>query len=119
VLKIHLNEDILDNNKINPLKLKIASRLGGNWYGKITQDSIYEITKPISKIGMGIDNLPKAIKSSEILTGNELAILASSESIPGKIEFPLRDGKNTLEKHILAKEFLSQGEFDKGWQILL
>ena len=119
VLKIHLNEDILDNNKINPLKLKIASRLGGNWYGKITQDSIYEITKPISKIGMGIDNLPKAIKSSKILTGNELAILASSESIPGKIEFPLRDGKNTLEKHILAKEFLSQGEFDKGWQILL
>ena len=120
VLKMHINEDVLDNNNaIDPFKLNIVSRLGSNWYGKTTKDSLYEIAKPISRMGMGIDNLPQEIRNSEILTGNELAILASAENIPEKNEFTLRDNKNTEEKHILAKEFLSQGKIKEAWQILL
>jgi flavin reductase (DIM6/NTAB) family NADH-FMN oxidoreductase RutF len=120
VLKIHINENVLDrNNAIDPFKLNIVSRLGSNWYGKTTQESLYEIAKPISRIGMGIDNLPEEIRSSEILTGNELAILASAENIPEKKEFTLRSNKNTVEKHILAKEFLSQDKAEEAWQMLL
>jgi flavin reductase (DIM6/NTAB) family NADH-FMN oxidoreductase RutF len=120
VLKMHINEDVLDNNNaIDPFKLNIVSRLGANWYGRTTQESLYEIAKPISKLGMGIDNLPQEIRNSEILTGSELAILASAENIPDKIEFTLRDNKNTEEKHILAKEFLSQAKAEEAWQILL
>ena len=120
VLKMHIDESILDeNNAIDPFKLNIVSRLGANWYGKTNKDSLYEIAKPISRIGMGIDNLPESIRNSEILTGNELAILASAENIPEKKEFTLRDKKNTEEKHILAKELLSQGKAEDAWQILL
>ena len=120
VLKIHINENVLDNNNaIDPFKLNIVSRLGSNWYGKTTKDSLYEIAKPISRMGMGIDNLPQEIRNSEILTGNELAILASAENIPSKKEFTLREEKNTTEKHILAKELLSQGKSEDAWQILL
>ena len=120
VLKMHINKNILNQKEeIDPLKLKIVSRLGASWYGKTTKESIYEIAKPISRIGMGIDNLPETIRNSKILTGNDLAILASSEKIPVKNKFNLRDNKNTSEKHILAKEFLSQGEVENAWQILL
>ena len=120
VLKIHINENILNNNEeIDPIKLKIVSRLGSNWYGKTTQESIYEIAKPISRIGMGIDNLPEEIKNSEILTGNELAILGSAEKIPLKKDFLLRNGKDLREKHILAKEFLRREKINDAWQILL
>jgi flavin reductase (DIM6/NTAB) family NADH-FMN oxidoreductase RutF len=120
VLKMHINEDVLDNNNaIDPFKLNVVSRLGSNWYGKTTKDALYEIAKPISRMGMGIDNLPQEILTSEILTGNELAILASAENIPEKNEFTLRDNKNTEEKHILAKELLSQGKSEDAWQILL
>jgi len=120
VLKMHIDESILDkNNAIDPFKLNIVSRLGANWYGKTNKDSLYEIAKPISRIGMGIDNLPEEIKNSVILTGNELAILASAENIPAKKEFTVRDKKNTEEKHILAKELLSQGKTEDAWQILL
>lgn len=120
VLKIHINENVLNtNDMIDPFKLNIVSRLGANWYGKTTQESIYEIVKPISRIGMGIDNLPEKIRRSEILTGNELAILASVENIPKKNEFILRDNKDIAEKHILAKEFLGQGKVEDAWQILL
>ncbi len=120
VLKIHINEDILNNKEeIDPIKLNIVSRLGSNWYGKTTQESLYEIAKPISRVGMGIDNLPEEIRSSEILTGNELAILASAENIPLRKDFPQRSGKHLREKHILAKEFLSQEKINDAWQILL
>jgi len=120
VLKMHIDESILDeNNAINPFKLNIVSRLGANWYGKTNKDSLYEIVKPISRMGMGIDNLPEKIRNSVLLTGNELAILASAENIPAKKEFTLRDKKNTEEKHILAKELLSQGKTEDAWQLLL
>tara|TARA_B100000902_G_scaffold90361_1_gene94048 strand:+ start:2963 stop:3805 length:843 start_codon:yes stop_codon:yes gene_type:complete len=120
ILKIHIDDSIIDeNNIIDPFKLNIISRYGRNWYGKTTQNSLYEIAKPISKIGMGFDNLPDEIKKSEILTGNDLAILASAENIPDKIDFPIRNDKNISEKHILAKAFLKEGETEKAWQILL
>ena len=120
ILKIHIDVAILDEqNAIDPFKLNIVSRLGANWYGKTNKESLYKIAKPISRIGMGIDNLPDEIRNSEILTGHELAILASAENIPEKKEFTLTGNKNTEEKHILAKEFLSQGKIEEAWQIIL
>ena len=118
VLKMHIDESILDeNNAIDPFKLNIVSRLGSNWYGKTTKESLYEIVKPISRIGMGIDNLPENIRNSEILTGNELAILASTESIPDKKSE--ESNLNTTEKHQKAKQLLQEGKCEEAWQILL
>ena len=120
ILKIHINEDILDSEKnIDPLKLNALSRLGGNWYGKATKDSLFELEKPIGKIGIGIDKLPSEIRNSDILTGNDLAILSSLEKIPEKIDCPERENLNIQEKHILVKQLLYKGQADKAWQILL
>jgi len=118
ILKMHIEESILDeNNEIDPFKLNIVSRLGSNWYGKTTKDSLYEIAKPISRMGMGMDNLPQEIRNSSILTGNELAILASSEKIP---ENNSSESQLTiLEKHQKAKQFLFEGRTEEAWQILL
>ena len=119
IIKIHLQEEIMDSkNKIDPVKLDLVSRLGGSWYGKTTSESLYEITKPISNIGIGIDNLPKEILSSKILSGSDLAMLASVDSIP-KSKNNKSDSLKTEEKHILAKELISKGETQKAWQKLL
>jgi flavin reductase (DIM6/NTAB) family NADH-FMN oxidoreductase RutF len=120
VLKIHIDEAILDaDENIDPLKLNALSRLGGSWYGKATKDSLFQLEKPIGKISMGFDNLPKEIRNSSILSRSDLAILASLEEIPAKTDFLEREEKNTAEKHILAKKYLSQGNVNDAWQILL
>ena len=120
VLKIHIDEAILDaDENIDPLKLNALSRLGGNWYGKATKDSLFQLEKPIGKISMGFDNLPKEIRNSSILSGSDLAILASLEEIPAKTDFLEREGKNIAEKHTLAKKYLSQGNVNDAWQVLL
>ena len=119
ILKIHIDEKIMDHeNKIDPLKLDIVSRLGHSWYGETTSESIFEIAKPISKIGIGFDGLPEEILNSSILTGNELAMLASVDTIPSqknKESITL----NTEEKHILAKKMLEQAKIIEAWQILI
>ena len=118
VLKMHINKSILNEfNEIDPFKLNVVSRLGANWYGKTTKDSLYEIAKPISKKGMGVDNLPLHIRNSKILTGNELAILASREGVPEKSE---RNNNLSIdEKHLKAKKYLSKGKYEEAWQILI
>tara|TARA_B100000945_G_scaffold280795_1_gene248135 strand:+ start:453 stop:1286 length:834 start_codon:yes stop_codon:yes gene_type:complete len=119
IVNIHINEEILDEeNKIDPLKLDIISRLGRSWYGKTSKESIFEITKPISKIGIGFDNLPKEILNSSILTGHDLAMLASVDTIP-KQKNKETISLETEEKHILAKEMLTQGKIIEAWEILI
>ena len=111
VLKAHINDNILgEKGNIDPFRMNIVSRYGGNWYGKTTKDSLYEIAKPISSKGMGFDKLPENIKNSNILSGNDLAILASAENIPAKIKLNERENKSIEEKHIFAKKLLSQGK---------
>ena len=100
------------------LQLKIVSRLGGSWYGKTNQESLYKMSKPISKIGIGFDHLPVNIKNSSILSGADLAALASVEKIPNKKNITSIE-KNTKEKHILAKKLISEGEIKSAWQELL
>tara|TARA_B100000902_G_scaffold399848_1_gene472982 strand:- start:2835 stop:3668 length:834 start_codon:yes stop_codon:yes gene_type:complete len=118
ILKIHINQSVLDqNNDIDPFALNIVSRYGGNWYGKSIKDSLYEIVKPHSSKGIGIDQLPLEIKDSTILTGNELAILASVEKIPMKQKVNLKFSKD--ERHSKAKSLLLEGKIKEAWQILL
>ena len=120
VLAIHIDEAILDaENNIDPLKIDLVSRLGGNWYGKTTKDSLFKINKPTGEIGIGIDQLPEHIRNSAILTGNDLAILAESTEVPAKDHAETSEEKTEEEKHKLAKEYLNQGKADLAWQILL
>lgn len=120
ILKIHIDKSILDvNEDIDPFKLNIVSRYGGDWYGKTTKNSLYKIAKPISKVGMGIDRLPDTIKNSSILSGSDLAILASIEEVPIKNDLQSNTNRNLEEKHILAKQFLKEGNALEAWKILL
>lgn len=120
ILKIHIDKSLLDvNENIDPFKLNIVSRYGGDWYGKTTKNSLYKIAKPISKVGMGIDRLPDTIKNSSILSGSDLATLASIEEMPIKDNLQSNTNRNLEEKHILAKQLLKEGNALEAWKILL
>ncbi len=78
ILMMHIHEDVLDNaGKIDQRKLDLACRLGGNWYARVNGNNIFEVKKPNSELGIGIDNLPGSIKGSNILTGNHLGQLSN------------------------------------------
>ena len=118
VLKFHVNEKIMNHNfEIDPKKLDAVSRHGGNFYGKTTEDSIFEIPKPKAKIGMGFDKLPEKIRTSSVLSGNELAILASYEDIPKK-DPDFVCNLTSLQTHEEAKKLINMSQVDLALAIL-
>ena len=73
VVKIHINEAVLNaNGMIDQHKIDLVSRMGGDWYCRSDQNSMFEIKKPITTCGIGFDVLPDDIRNSKILTGNDL-----------------------------------------------
>ena len=135
ILKIHISIDVLDDNQmIDQQKIDLIARMGGNWYSRTEKKSMFEITKPITTIGIGFDELPIEILNSNILTGNELGKLAGIESLPNEtavndfklielseIFLKFEDDAKKLEfsLHKKAKEFLHQNDLEAAWKTLL
>ena len=125
ILRIHIRETVLnDQNQIDTNKLDLVARMGDNWYCRAHGEALFEVAKPITTIGIGIDQIPESIRHSRILTGNNLGLLASIEKLPCTeevLEFKktLRTFTDTDEKHIYAKTLLEQNKLMEAWMVLL
>jgi len=87
ILLMHIQEDILgDDGMIDQHKIRLVGRLGKDYYVRAFGDALFEVEKPLQKIGIGIDALPGYIRNSRILTGNELGQLGNVECLPGEEE---------------------------------
>ncbi len=133
ILMMHINENILDENgNIDQKKLDLAARLGGNWYTRANASTIFEVEKPNTHVGIGVDYLPENIRNSKILTGNNLGQLANVSETPF-VDPAFEDDKlkNIFqyyatdpeemenELHLYAKELLDKGKVKEAWQVLL
>lgn len=136
VIAIHINESILDENgAIDPFKLSPVARLGGSWYSRITPDSLFQIPKPLSNLGIGVDAIPEVIRTSPILTGNNLGRLGNVMDLPSEDEVQgfskseeiqemrirfKNDPESWLDHlHLRAKEELEAGNVSTAWKFLL
>lgn len=126
VLKLHISEHILDeNNEINQEKLDLVARGGGSYYIR-AKEGFLKIPKPLRTLGMGVDALPKNIRDSNFLTGNDLGLLGNVEALPSTTEVDKfwannvhQEIKTTKEKHQKAQEYLRKGQVQMAWCILL
>ena len=123
---IHIDESILNEaGKIDPNKIDLVGRMGGNWYCRASQDAIFEVKKPLTTLGIGIDQIPSFIRNSDILSGNDLGILGNVEHIPSMEEVEQFCTTNNLKNensttlHQKAKELLNHGNTMDAWKTLL
>ncbi len=125
VVMIHVSEDVLDANKgIDQKKIDLVARMGGNWYCRAHGDALFEIEKPLTTIGIGVDQIPAAIKNSNVFTGNNLGQLGNVEQLPTKEEIDsykstLNKFSNNDELHKFAKTLLEGGKVKEAWMALL
>ena len=93
VVCMHIDDNILDENKrIDPNKIDLVARMGGDYYCRASGSAVFEVHKPNVELGIGVDALPAAIRHSKILTGNNLGMLGNCTSIPVVSELP-QDGR--------------------------
>ncbi len=130
VVKIHINEAVLDENgTIDPMKIDLVSRLGGNWYSRANH-GLFEVEKPLATLGIGVDLIPDFVKESPIFNGNDLGKLGNVESLPTNEEITIFVKQNfevkgvlsaddEVKKYQLAKEYLDKNEVLTAWKVLL
>lgn len=133
VLCMHIADDLLDaDKKVDQQKLHLVARLGGNWYCHVTPENLFQVEKPNTKLGIGMDALPQSIRNSAILTGNHLGQLANVHSLPAiNPSFEDEHLKNIVrhfsinlsdmetELHRYAAQLLDAGKVDTALQVLL
>lgn len=133
VLCMHINDEVLNaDGRIDPHKIDLVARMGGDYYCRASGNAVFEVAKPNIELGIGIDALPEAIRNSSILTGNDLGMLGNTTSIPvvdtvlydDRLTNIIRDNTGNqqalyTELHTYAKELLDAGDVHKAWQVLL
>jgi len=137
VVLAHFKEDILgEKDAIDPFKLDAVARMGGNWYCRANSEALFEIPKPNTKKGIGVDEIPEKIRESNILTGNNIGRLGNIETLPSqefieKVREENIELKNLLTRldksheqftealHLLAQKYLAKGKLEEAWAILL
>ena len=133
VLKLHLDENLLDENrKFIQANLELIARLGGDYYCHVSTKNLFVVPKPNIKLGIGIDALPASIRNSRLLTGNHLGMLANVNVMP--VVEPAFDDEHLknifqyysinpedMEKevHAYAVKLLDQNKIYEAWQVLL
>jgi flavin reductase (DIM6/NTAB) family NADH-FMN oxidoreductase RutF len=130
VLRIHIDESILDENgAIDQYKIDLVSRLGGNWYSRSNQ-GLFEVPKPLSTLGIGVDAIPNFIKESTVFNGNDLGMLGNIEALPTMEEVSIFVKQNFAVKgvlssddvvkvHLEAKKYLDSNDVFSAWKVLL
>lgn len=133
VQRIHVHTEFLnEDGKLDNTKLDLVGRMGANWYTRANEDSLFEIPKPLQTKGIGVDQLPKHVRESELLTANNLGRLGNIEQLPSREEISEAREFRTVaaaytqfehdelrnEIHRLAKIELDAGNAQKALTIL-
>lgn len=135
VVRMHIHEDILDENgRISMHKIDLVARMGGDFYCRANGEALFEVEKPLTTLGIGVDQIPKRIRQSTYFDGNDLGKLGNIEKLPTDAElaefaqhwkvkeiFEKSDnGMEVHEKlHQYAKELLDENKTAKAWKALL
>lgn len=121
VILAHFSEDILDKNgRIDQRKTDWVARMGGDWYARASGSALFEIPKPSTQRGIGVDMIPEFIKSNPLFTGNDLGRLGNIEQLPNSTEIEAFKIHHLGQDHLLfAKELLSEGKTKEAWLALL
>ena len=130
VVKIHISEDVLDGKGgIDQHKIDLIARMGGNWYTRATP-GLFEVEKPLTTLGIGVDAIPDDAKKSGIFAGNDLGILGNVEVLPTTDDVKaflnenpeITNWVNNNNSELIykkAKAFLSLNQVSKAWKTIL
>lgn len=133
VIRMHIDDSLLDENKkMDQRKIHHVARLGGDWYCVVNESNLFQVEKPNTKLGIGLDNLPLSVRNSTVLTGNELGQLGNVHEMPVVDAsydddhlkqiiqyYSLNPEEMEKELHLHAKKLLAQGKIREAWQVLL
>lgn len=146
VVAFHVADSAMSGGKIDPRRLDLVGRMGGGFYARTTD--LFEAAQPLHAC-IGIDELPEHVRTSPVLTGNDLAQLAYVPVLPmldgsypqfdetyraDSFEIELAAGNpdgalfvllnsprrhDRLQLHRVAQLLIKQGRIADAWQTVM
>ena len=104
VVKMHFRSEYLTDGMLDTEKLDLVGRMGGIWYNQASGSSLFEIPKPLSTLGIGIDALSAAVRNSPILTGNDLGRLGNLDALPTEVEIRIVQASDLYQSILTSAE---------------
>lgn len=120
VLKIHINKDVIGaDGKIDQTKIDLVGRMGGSWYCRTTPDALFQLAQPMQAT-IGYDALPENIKNSQILSANDIGMLAALTAIPdAEIVAFIKEKYGTENREETAKKLIAFGNSAEALALLM
>lgn len=129
---LHIQDAYLNPaGQLDTEKLDLVARMGANWYCRASGDALFEIPKPLTTKGIGVDQLPTTVRRSAVLTGNQLGRLGNLEKLPSPealeraAELPdvaaalrLEGDAQISALHQLAAKYLESGKAETALAIV-
>ena len=100
---ISMTRSWMRKGSIDQRRLQHVARLGGDWYCKVDEHNLFQVEKPNTHLGIGMDALPAPIRNSRILSGNDLGQLANVHEIP-TVDPSFHDRPATADLSILFRQ---------------
>jgi flavin reductase (DIM6/NTAB) family NADH-FMN oxidoreductase RutF len=129
VLLIHIKDEVLNAfGGIDPYKMDAVARMGNDYYCRAQGENIFVVPKPNEKTGIGYDQLPEQVRTSSVLTGNDLGQLGNIQQLPDQKsidefknlpEVELAASYGITGLHKLAQSYLREGKLEEAWRVLL
>ena len=117
VLTAHFQKGLIDQEyQVKVENLNLMGRLGQDYYTKVDNNSLFQVEKSSSKIGIGWDKLPKEISENDYLTGNEIAKLSNITSLPDKAL--IGKASKDFEVYKNVKKLIKKNRIVEAWELL-
>lgn len=130
MIKLHISDEVMTaDGVVDQEQLDLVARAGGSFYSR-AKLGFFEIPKPLTTLGIGVDAMPDHVKHSMILTGNDLGMLGNVEALPSQEaidefiadvseRYPNIKEMSHRDKHKIAANYLSFGDVASAWKLLL
>jgi hypothetical protein len=103
-----------EQGSIDPALMDQVARMGGPWYTR-AKEGLFKLPQPQQAM-LGIDSLPEELRTSTVLTGSDLAKLASCATTP---EWKSSVDETSMRlRHEQAKQALAKNDPEAAWKIL-
>lgn len=123
VLAMHIREDVIEDDRINPHKIDLMGRMGRSFYVRASGDAIHTIYQAVVSKPIGYQNLPEQVRTSTSLTANDIASLAALTELPSKeqVDAAIKEygSLDSDKKAEMAKALIHKGSADEALALLM
>jgi hypothetical protein len=93
--------------------------MGGSWYCRTTPDALFQLAQPMQPT-IGYDSLPENIKNSQILSANDIGMLAGLPAFPdAEMVANIQEKYGAENREVAAKKLIAEGNTAEALGLLI